>query len=376
MLLLAIVPAADARAEPMLADFDYPHLVNHYEFRSQGQSLSMGYMDVRPAQPNGKTVVLLHGKNFCAATWEDTIAPLRDAGYRVVATDQIGFCKSTKPQAYQFGLHQLAANTHALLDSIGIERAIVVGHSMGGMLAMRYALMYPHAVTGLVVVNPIGLEDWKAKGVPFVTVDQLYERELNTSFDSIKRYQLSTYHAGEWKSNYDRWVNMLAGMYAGDGGKLVAWNQALTSDMVFGQPVIHEIDRISVPTVLMIGQKDTTAIGKDRASPELAKALGNYPELGRKAHERIWIRAGFVSRPWPLASSSGSAHIQQGPHRSAGPLLGRVRRVSGSNAPSLRVSGDGGKPWGHHYTARRGIDRIVLSVQPSFSSLRLVHQGP
>jgi pimeloyl-ACP methyl ester carboxylesterase len=39
--------------------------------------------------------------------------------------------------------------------------------------------------------------------------------------------------------------------------------------------------------VLIIGQKDTTAIGKDRALPELAKALGNYPELGRKAHERI-----------------------------------------------------------------------------------------
>jgi len=40
-----------------------------------------------------------------------------------------------------------------------------------------------------------------------------------------------------------------------------------------------------VPTVL--GQKDTTAIGKDHAPPELAKALGNYPDLGRKAHERI-----------------------------------------------------------------------------------------
>ena len=80
---------------------------------------------------------------------------------------------------------------------------------------------------------------------------------------------------------------MLAGMYAGEGGKLVAWNQALTSDMVLSQPVIHEIDQIALPTVLMIGQKDTTAIGKDRAPPELAKALGNYPDLGRKAHERI-----------------------------------------------------------------------------------------
>jgi pimeloyl-ACP methyl ester carboxylesterase len=80
---------------------------------------------------------------------------------------------------------------------------------------------------------------------------------------------------------------MLAGMYAGEGGRLVAWNQALTSDMILSQPVVHEFDRISVPTVLMIGEKGTTAIGKDRAPPEVAKTLGNYPELGRIAHQRI-----------------------------------------------------------------------------------------
>jgi pimeloyl-ACP methyl ester carboxylesterase len=286
-VLLTCAASGGVHAEPLLADFDYPHPVQRYEFESQGQSLTMAYMDVRPAQPNGKTVVLLHGKNFCGATWEDGIGPLRDAGYRVVVPDQIGFCKSTKPQAYQFGLHQLAINTRGLLARIGVERPIVMGHSMGGMLAMRYALMYPRETTGLVVVNPIGLEDWKAKGVPFVPVDQLYERELKTSFDSIKKYQQTTYYGGEWKPAYDRWVKMLAGMYAGDGGKLVAWNQALTSDMILSQPVIYEIDQIAVPTVLMIGQKDTTAIGKDRAPPEAAKRLGNYPELRRLAHERI-----------------------------------------------------------------------------------------
>ena len=292
----ALACLTPALADPFLAKFEYPHPVQRYDFQSQGQSLSMAYMDIRSALPNGKTIVLMHGKNFCGATWEDTIGPLRDAGYRVVVPDQIGFCKSSKPQAYQFGLHQLAANTHALLTSIGAERPIVVGHSMGGMLAIRYALMYPREIVGLVVVNPIGLEDWKAKGVPFVTVDQLYERELKTSFDSIKKYQLSTYYAGEWKPQYDRWVTMLAGMYAGEEGKLVAWTQALTSDMILSQPVIHEIDQIIVPTVLIIGQKDTTAIGKDRAPPELAKALGNYPDLGRKAHERI---KGSLLVPFP-----------------------------------------------------------------------------
>jgi len=287
-LLLALTTTLQpAGADPLLADFDYPHPVQHYDFQSQGQSLTMAFMDVRPQQPNGRTIVLLHGKNFCAATWEASIGPLRDEGYRVVVPDQIGFCKSSKPQAYQFSLHQLAANTHALLASIGVERPIVLGHSMGGMLAFRYALMYPLDMRGLIVVNPIGLEDWKAKGVPLVGVDQLYERERKTSVESIKRYQETTYYAGTWKPAYDRWVQMLAGMYAGDAGKLVAWNQALTSDMIMSQPVVYEFDRIAVPTTLLIGQKDTTAIGKDRAPAETASALGNYPELGQLAQQRI-----------------------------------------------------------------------------------------
>ena len=108
-LAFACWASASALADPLLADFPYPYPVQTYQFRSQGQPLSMAYMDVQPAQPNGKTIVLLHGKNFCGATWEDTIRPLRDAGYRLIVPDQIGFCKSTKPQAYQFSLHQLAA---------------------------------------------------------------------------------------------------------------------------------------------------------------------------------------------------------------------------------------------------------------------------
>jgi pimeloyl-ACP methyl ester carboxylesterase len=286
-LAFACWTSASALADPQLADFTYPYPVQTYQFRSQGQPLSMAYMDVQPAQPNGRTIVLLHGKNFCGATWEDTIRPLRDAGYRLIVPDQVGFCKSTKPQAYQFSLHQLALNTRALLASLGVEKPIIMGHSMGGMLAMRYVISFPGETSALVLVNPIGLEDWKAKGVPFAPIDQLYEREQQTSFETVKQYQQSTYYAGDWKPEYDRWVNMLVGMYRGPGGRLVAWDQALTSDMIFTQPVVYELELISVLTLLVIGLKDTTAIGKDRATPEVARQLGNYPELGRAAQQRI-----------------------------------------------------------------------------------------
>ncbi len=272
---------------PQLEGFYYPYEVQRFEFQSQGQPLSMAYLDIAPRNANGRTVVLLHGKNFCAATWQSTIAALSDAGYRVIAPDQVGFCRSSKPSAYQFSLGQLAFNTHALLEKLGIKQAAIVGHSMGGMLAVRYALQYPQQTTQLALVNPIGLEDWKAEGVPWRPIDAWYTRELKTDYASIKKYQQDVYYSGQWKPAYDRWVDMLGGMYAGPGKQAVAWNQALTSDMVFNQPVVYEFPKIAVPTTLFIGQKDRTAIGKDLAPPDVAKRLGDYPVLGKRAAAAI-----------------------------------------------------------------------------------------
>ena len=272
----------------MLEGFEYPFELREHTLETQGQTLSMAYMDVRPdGEGNGETVVLLHGKNFCGATWQPTIDVLVDAGYRVVAPDQIGFCKSSKPQGYQFSFHQLAANTNSLLDELEIEDAILVGHSMGGMLAARYALSYPDDLSRLVLVNPIGLEDWQAEGVPYATIDALHETERKTNFESIKAYQQDIYYNGDWRAEYDAPVEMLAGMYAGPDGDLVALNQAQTSDMVFTQPVVHEFANLDVPTVLMIGMLDRTAPGAARAAPEVAERLGNYAELGRSAAAAI-----------------------------------------------------------------------------------------
>ena len=277
-----------AAADALLTDFAYPHAVQRFDFVSQGQAMTMAYMDVAPkSAPNGQTAVLLHGKNFCGATFGSQIEALTKAGYRVVAPDQIGFCKSSKPTGYQYGFHQLAANTHALLAQLGVETPVILGHSMGGMLATRYALMYGAETGGLVLVNPIGLEDWRAKGVPENTIDELFAEEKKSNATSMKAYQQATYYAGEWKPEYDRWVDMLASMYAGPGGEIVAWHQALTSDMVFNQPVVHEFDAVAVPTVLMIGEKDNTAIGKNRAPAELKGQLGNYAPLGAAAKAAI-----------------------------------------------------------------------------------------
>ena len=289
-LLLLAAPAAaqDGPAYgPQLEGYDYPFPVQHYRFQSLGTAMDMAYMEVKPAQPNGRAVVLLHGKNFCSATWMGSIKALSAAGYRVIAPDQIGWCKSTKPQHYEYTFEQLAANTHDLLKSLGIGKAIVMGHSTGGMLAVRYGLTFPADTERLVLVDPLGLEDWRAKGVPWQSLDAQYQTQLKTTADSIREYERTTYYAGTWKPEYETWVQMLAGMYRGPGKETVAWNQAQLSDMIYQQPVFHEFENLKMPVLLIIGDHDNTAPGKQLAPPEIRSQLGNYPVLAEAAVKRF-----------------------------------------------------------------------------------------
>lgn len=271
----------------MLEGYTYPAPVQAFSFLSQGETRVMRYMDVKPARFNGRTVVLMHGKNFCAATWKTTIHVLAEQGYRVVAPDQLGFCKSDKPDRYQYSFQQLAINTRTLLKSLEIRRVTLIGHSTGGMLATRYALMFPDEVDQLVLVNPIGLEDWKARGVPYRTVDEWYRRELQTSDDRIRDYEKATYYAGQWRPEYEEWVQMLAGMYRGNGRETMARQSALLYDMIFTQPVLYEFNQLTMPVLLLIGEQDTTAIGRDAAPPEVRQRLGNYPRLAHDAARAI-----------------------------------------------------------------------------------------
>ncbi|KAI8935173.1 hypothetical protein NX059_007766 [Plenodomus lindquistii] len=275
---------------PSAWDYPYPWPLQYYNFTSQRSNLSMAYMDVPPTNVTSAnaTIVLLHGKNFCGATWEDSGRRLSLQGYRVIIPDQIGFCKSSKPPAYQFSLQQLARNTHLLLQSLGIKQAYVLGHSMGGMLAARFALMYPETTSHLVLTNPLGLEDWKALGVPWRSLDLLYQSELATNYTSIRTYQQATYYVNTWKPEYDVWVNMLVSLYQLEGENTTfAWNMAQTTDMVLTQPVVYEFGLIQAKTLLMIGTKDNTAIGKAWSPPEVQKVIGNYSILGKQAASRI-----------------------------------------------------------------------------------------
>ena len=339
-------------------NFTYPHPINIFRFASQSlDSLEMTFMDIPPTttnyhqnhhgnkNPNINTAagqkpkprpipyktnakgvaILLHGRNFCGATWSTTATALSAAGYRVIVPDQIGFCKSSKPGAsYQYSAHQLAHNTAALLSTLGIitddnfdtstttttttttksktlpnqreqhqPALTIIGHSLGGLLALRLSHLLsqsqshpPSQPPRLILLNPINLEPYLILGVPYRPPSFHLPSELATNYTTIRAYEHATYYPTSplWQPEYDVWARMLAQVYAGDRRDAFIQGQTRIVDMVLTQP-LTELDLASVRsrTLLLVGTQDTTAIGKQWAPPEVQRRLGRYDVLGKRA---------------------------------------------------------------------------------------------
>ncbi|WP_158796566.1 alpha/beta fold hydrolase [Pedobacter sp. L105] len=263
----------------------YPYPVKYFPIHTEGQDIRMAYMDVAPTQnANGRTVVLFHGKNFGGYYWGNVIKGLTEHGFRVIVPDQIGFGKSSKAFIH-YSFHQLARWNKALLDTLGIQKANILGHSMGGMLATRFALLYPQTIEKLLLEDPIGLEDYR-EFVPYVTTEEEYKTELKGTAASIKKYYQSSYFTS-WKPAYDELVNIGAGVTFSADFPRYAKVAAMTFTMIYEQPVVHEFQDIKVPTVLFIGKEDKTIVGKGLLSPQEQARHGQYKVLGKQTAARI-----------------------------------------------------------------------------------------
>ncbi len=174
-----------------LRDLPIPHPVNMLPLTNEGEQVRMAYMDVMPAQPNGRTVVLLHGRNFPSVTyWAPVIKTLNQTGYRVVVPDQIGFGKSSKPI---FDLHfdVLARNTIALLDHLQLQQVDVVAHSLAACWR-AHRPSYPDRVSRLLLTAPIGLEDYRLY-VPPTPTEKILENEDKLTADGYRKQLMTNY---------------------------------------------------------------------------------------------------------------------------------------------------------------------------------------
>jgi pimeloyl-ACP methyl ester carboxylesterase len=288
------LPSAPADVKPGSITYDdiaYPYPVSYLPLTLYGQDVRMAYMDVPPAgQPNGRTVVLLHGMNFGGFYFGGPIELLRKEGFRVVVPDQIGFGRSSKP-IIPYNFHDMAANTRKLLQTLGISKAAIVGHSMGGMLTARFAASYPDITERAVIYNPIGLTDvrWER---PWRTADEAYRATMTQTHDqlyqafyaNIRRYFPTP---GAWKPEYEKYARILyAPTLSGDWPRL-AMVRSIYQQMPYLDPVIDDWAHIKARTLVLGGDKDGEnfpALAKHIADTIPHGELVLLPNLGHVPH--------------------------------------------------------------------------------------------
>lgn len=190
----------------------------------------------------GDPLILLHGYSDSWFSFS-RVLPLLPGNYRVYALDQRGHGDSERP-ATGYHMRDLAADVLAFMDARGIARATIVGHSMGGFVAQQVALLAPHRVVSLVLLNTgrsihtfTGAADLK------LAVDALTE-PVNEAF--VREFQASTVHepvppefmdtvvAESRKLPVRVWQELMAGMFATEPASalgraripaLVAWGE-------------------------------------------------------------------------------------------------------------------------------------------------------
>jgi pimeloyl-ACP methyl ester carboxylesterase len=269
-----------------LESYPYPYPVHFLPLQIQGQDVRMAYMDAPAAHPaNGRTVVMLHGKNFGGYYFGALIRELCAAGYRVIAPDQIGWGKSSKP-AIRYSFQLLAANTAHLLDALHVTKAVVLGHSTGGMLAVRFALMYPERVGQLILEDPIGLEDYRTLA-PAQSDKTLYDAELQKMDAEEIRAFYAHYFAAPRPDLYEPLADVQIRVTL--SGEYPRWAKAsaLAYQMIYQQPVRYEYRLLKPPTLVVVGEQDHTAPFSKYATPEIRGRMGHIAELARAAAKEI-----------------------------------------------------------------------------------------
>jgi pimeloyl-ACP methyl ester carboxylesterase len=195
---------------------------------------------------SGPVVVLLHGLGADGSSWASNIAPL-SAKYRVIVPDQIGFGKSDKP-FINYRVGTLVDFLNGLLKELKVERASLVGNSLGGFTAAAFALAYPEKVDKLVLVDAAGY------AVPKDTDPRTFNILNPSTREGVKQVMSAVFYDKKMFAN-DAVVDALFAkkMQTGDGYTI----QKFIESILRGEDVLDgKLDKIKQPTLLVWGRED------------------------------------------------------------------------------------------------------------------------
>jgi len=189
----------------------------------------------------------------------------------------------------------MARNTRLVLQHLNIDRVMVVGHSMGGMLAARFATQYPAMVERLVLYNPIGLVDQRFDR-PLESADDVYKRTLGSTYATV-RASLMRYVAhnpSAWTPEFERYTRLRYAWTLSPDWPRLAMVQTLLGQLPYVDPVVDDWAHITAPTLVFGGAEDSlpgsAALFKERMAfvantiPNRNGRLLLIPGLGHVPH--------------------------------------------------------------------------------------------
>ena len=226
-------------------EIDYTFDIKYQKVRN----INIAYIDEGKSE---KVILLIHGLGTSAKSWIKNIPDLSKE-YRVIAVDLPGYGKSDKGY-YQYSMSWYARVLTELLTELNIEKAIFVGHSMGGQISMVASLNYPEKVEKMVLISPAGFEkftegegDWMksaftidlVKDTPTRNIDinlraNFFETPSDASFFVTDRIQV------KGASDFEDYCYAVTRNVTG----------------MIDEPVLDELVNIKHKTLILFGEND------------------------------------------------------------------------------------------------------------------------
>ncbi len=259
----------------------------------QNQHIKIGEINTRywAVGESGPNVVLIHGVGRFAEEWLPSIDSLA-AHHRVYALDLPGHGLTDKPLSASYGLVDMAGFVKAFMESLGIDQAHIIGHSLGGGIALQLVLRFPEAVGKLALVCPAGLGKEATLILRIATVPLLGEILTRPGLKGTKR--LLKEFVNDPALLTEEFVEFNYRMAARPGAQQAVLKTLRTAGNLFGQsedtyrPIVNSLGKIKQQVLIIWGRQDrvlpvahgqATVTRFPTASLEVIENCGHLPML-------------------------------------------------------------------------------------------------
>lgn len=202
------------------------------------------------------TLVFLHGLGSYLKFWRPQLDAAAAKGYRVIAIDQLGFGKSEKPATFPYTTESFAENVVEVLDVLKIERAILVGNSMGGQTAISTAIRFPERVSALVLASPAGFEVFSGREQKWFK--NVYGRSLVKDADEEAIWgSIRHLNFQKWTDRYEWLVEERVRLAKNSTFDQYAYSQVRTVEGLAKNDFVREsLAKVKAPTAIVFGTGD------------------------------------------------------------------------------------------------------------------------